>query len=406
METKYEVAMRVLVLGAATSPNWPGGEHAIADNVIHGLEKLPIELKVYGHRESTLRLGIRMLQKDTPQSTKVKIYRSLIRGFKPDVILCFFDYDCASLVAAKSEGIPYVLSLNIWWPICPLHTLYINGVGPCDGPKFSKCMSHFARFYHDEYGEGVLTRRLKNSLIAASRNATLAITFREFQNRLDLIRSSDFIIVPSEFMKDGISRYGFKNIYVIHPGIDASKIEYHEWDGGKKLVFNASGYSDEKKGGLEFFDIASRLSSKIDENVEFISAQGFGTKVRGVGQLSKTDFLQTLYKSYLVILPAIWDEPFGISAIEAMAAGRPVVAYKSGGLTESVSDGKTGILVARSDRQRLAESTLFILENEDIALSMGKNGRRVVTTSFRLSTMITRYYEVLRLAVQSHSDAL
>lgn len=46
-----------------------------------------------------------------------------------------------------------------------------------------------------------------------------------------------------------------------------------------------------------------------------------------------------------VLMPVQWEEPFGLVAIEAMACGTPVIAFRRGGLTETIVDGKTGFLV-------------------------------------------------------------
>jgi glycosyltransferase involved in cell wall biosynthesis len=68
----------------------------------------------------------------------------------------------------------------------------------------------------------------------------------------------------------------------------------------------------------------------------------------------------------VVWYPTTADEPFGLVPIEAMAAGVPVVASRSGGMVESVEHGRSGFLVARSDPAELADTTLRLLDDADL----------------------------------------
>jgi glycosyltransferase involved in cell wall biosynthesis len=51
----------------------------------------------------------------------------------------------------------------------------------------------------------------------------------------------------------------------------------------------------------------------------------------------------------VAVVPSIWPEPFGLVALEAMAAGRPVIASAAGALPEILGDGKAGVLVPPGD---------------------------------------------------------
>ena len=54
-------------------------------------------------------------------------------------------------------------------------------------------------------------------------------------------------------------------------------------------------------------------------------------------------------ESLAVLCPPHWEEPFGLVACEAQAAGTPIVAYRRGGLAEVVADGETGFVVEPGD---------------------------------------------------------
>lgn len=76
----------------------------------------------------------------------------------------------------------------------------------------------------------------------------------------------------------------------------------------------------------------------------------------------------------VVAVPSLWPDPLPRAAMEAMAAGRPVVAYRSGGVPEMVTDGKTGLLVEPGDVEGLAAGLVRLAADEGLRRRMGKAG--------------------------------
>ena len=66
----------------------------------------------------------------------------------------------------------------------------------------------------------------------------------------------------------------------------------------------------------------------------------------------------------------------GVAALEASAAGRPVAAFRSGGLPEVVVHGRTGIIVPKGDAAGLAVAVADVLDDPGVALRLGEGGRR------------------------------
>lgn len=89
----------------------------------------------------------------------------------------------------------------------------------------------------------------------------------------------------------------------------------------------------------------------------------------------------------LFVMPSLF-EPFGRVLIEAMAASRPVVAARAGGVPEIVLDGETGLLVPPGDDAALAEASLALLADPARSRQLGEAGRRRVAEAFSLDAQV------------------
>ncbi len=95
----------------------------------------------------------------------------------------------------------------------------------------------------------------------------------------------------------------------------------------------------------------------------------------------REDLPALMAASTIVTVPSI-EEPFGIVAIEAMAMQKPLIATHSGGIPEFVDDHVDGILVSPQDPCALAKAIIEILDNKDLAIRLGGNGRNKIETHF------------------------
>jgi D-inositol-3-phosphate glycosyltransferase len=95
---------------------------------------------------------------------------------------------------------------------------------------------------------------------------------------------------------------------------------------------------------------------------------GVSDRVHLLGAVSRAD-MPALMRSADVIACAPWYEPFGMVAVEAMACGIPVVASAVGGLTDTVIDGVTGVLVPPHSPDRMAGALRTLLGDRSLQLS-------------------------------------
>lgn len=98
------------------------------------------------------------------------------------------------------------------------------------------------------------------------------------------------------------------------------------------------------------------------------------SQVTFTGPIAQSELL-SFYLSADVLINPSFSESFGMSLIEAMACGQAVIASQVGGMTTIVEEGKTGLLVEQGNAKLLAESILFLLNNQETRLDMGRAGR-------------------------------
>jgi glycogen(starch) synthase len=108
---------------------------------------------------------------------------------------------------------------------------------------------------------------------------------------------------------------------------------------------------------------------------------GVADDVAFAGRLSDTDLAAAVAAADAVVLPSRY-EPFGIVALEAVAAGAPLVAARSGGLAEIVVDGVTGVSFPAGDVAALADAVGRVLDDPAAAARRAERGRARLATDF------------------------
>jgi len=116
----------------------------------------------------------------------------------------------------------------------------------------------------------------------------------------------------------------------------------------------------------------------------------------------RDDLAELLSHADAFCLPSS-TESFGLSALEAMATGTPVVATRVGGVPEVVKDGETGYLVEVDDRAGFAARLRELLTNRDQARKLGDAARADAVERFRLDVIVRRYEDLYRRLIAGAS---
>jgi glycosyltransferase involved in cell wall biosynthesis len=108
---------------------------------------------------------------------------------------------------------------------------------------------------------------------------------------------------------------------------------------------------------------------------------------------SRRDIPRVLPLLHAFVMPSLY-EGFGIAILEAMAAGKPVIATSVGGIPEFVKNGETGLLVNPGDPGALADAMTRVLKEPDLARRMGDKGFEQARDNFGIATVARKHEQV------------
>ncbi len=126
---------------------------------------------------------------------------------------------------------------------------------------------------------------------------------------------------------------------------------------------------------------------------------GIGLKVDFLGWLAPEEHRRLYQKAAVVAVPSLWPEPFGLVGIEAMSYGKPVVAFRVGGIPEWLEDQKTGFLIEPYDLEVFAARLGKLICEPSLCEKLGREGRAQVLKKFsaeqHLKKLIAVYESIL-----------
>jgi len=141
--------------------------------------------------------------------------------------------------------------------------------------------------------------------------------------------------------------------------------------------------------GGETVDADPQATPEIGELVRLADQVGVRAATRFMGK-RQPHALRDYYAAADVVVTTPWYEPFGLTPLEAMACGRPVIGSAVGGLTYTIRDGETGYLVPPRDPDALAERLAYMLSQPELRRRLGRAARRRVEREFTWPTVAER----------------
>jgi glycosyltransferase involved in cell wall biosynthesis len=139
--------------------------------------------------------------------------------------------------------------------------------------------------------------------------------------------------------------------------------------------------------------MAADCKSYLEDIQKSLKDAGLGGEFHYRGVLDRAGKISFLRRLDVMSVPATYDEPKGVSLLEAMACGVPLVQPRRGSFTEIVENTGGGLLVQPDDPQSLADGILRIVRNKQLAEELSANGFQGVREQYTAANMADRVLE-------------
>lgn len=231
------------------------------------------------------------------------------------------------------------------------------------------------------------------------------------------IEESDAVTAVSNYLKNQtLYRFGItKPIEVIPNFVDTEKFSPNPGKDhdcklclcqpGEKILMHISNFRPVKRID-DIISVFEGVSKKIkcrlimvgggpekDRAIELVDKKGLSEKVNFLGKQDNVS--QLIPCADLFLLPSEY-ESFGLSALEAMSCGVPVIGTKGSGMEEFLGDGTSGMLFPVGDIKSMVDGALKILNNSDLAESMGEKGREKAIKNYNVDLIVDKYEDVYK----------
>lgn len=293
-----------------------------------------------------------------------------IASFRPNIVHLHIYYGqlTASILAPmRDAGTPIVQTLHEYKLVCPTHGLYANG-SFCDA-----CQGR-------HYWHAITKRCNRRSYARSCLSAVEAYVSDALSSRDAIAR----FIAVSEFQRNQLVRLGAppERLRVLRHF--ATRSDSAPSPPGEYILYVGRIHSD--KGIKVLLDAVAQLGdgapplkiigvgSEAQQWQTYAGALGLADRVDWLGFRAGRELSELYEGSLVVVNPSMLNETFGLTCLEALAHGRPVIASRVGAMPEVIDDNRDGILVRAGSAEDLAKAIGRVASNRAFARDMGLRG--------------------------------
>lgn len=306
---------------------------------------------------------------------EVAALRQIVSREQPDVAL-IHHVSSPNLIRALAAQLPTVVYVHGFLAVCPgLAKYYRRGDQVCEQPFGWRCfLWNYSRRCSSARHPATMLRLMKNT-------AGLKAAYQSVAQ----------LVVGSRYMRALLVQNGFDaaNIAVLPPHFVAPKAlpRFTPAPDPTRVLF--AGRLEIEKGLPHLLKAMALLPPSLTLVVAGDGTQGnaYRQLVASLGLTGRVTFagwqdedsMRNLYQtSSIIVIPSLCPESYGKVGVEALAHGRPVVAYGVGGIRDWLTEGVTGRLVAPASVEALARAIADLSANPALCERMGRNGQQYV----------------------------
>ncbi|MDB5387180.1 MAG: glycosyltransferase family 1 protein [Planctomycetaceae bacterium] len=328
-------------------------------------------------------------------------FREAVDSFAPDFVIVTDSWNFKPLLAEAMRGYRYFLRLAAQECLCPLNNvrLLVDSQG-----QTSSCPKHQLAT-PDACRKCVRDRERQSGSLHQAERALSGYGTAEYDHRLrQAFEGAEAVLAVNPLIAATISPFA-KQVCVVPSGFDPSRFpwtanESHETNRkGRCATLLFAGLTEEFMKGFHILRAACQRLWQKRRDFELVvtgdSPERPDEFCRYIGWQTQEQLPNVIRASDILMFPTIAEEALGRSAVEAMGAGRPVIASRIGGLKFTVTDGATGLLFEPGNVDDLARKIDTLLDNPELRDQMGLAGRSQFEANYTWDAVINQHYSCL-----------
>jgi glycosyltransferase involved in cell wall biosynthesis len=327
-------------------------------------------------------------------------FREAAETFAPDLVIVTDSWSSKPHLVEAMQGYPVLMRFDSQECLCPLNNCRFLFEG---GASFRQCPDHrlakpenCQRCLQERGAQSGPLHQFERELAGAGAPEHVALVRRALQQ-------AEAVTVNNPLIAECLKPYA-RLVKVIPPAVDANRFPWRD-EGGPdrdpaepKVIFMAGAVEERFKGFATLHEACSRLWRKRQDFRLVATGSDAGREnefTEFTGWLSQGELPGWYRRADICVVPSWVQDSWGIVAVEAMAAGRPVVTSRIGGLQLLVTHETTGLLCEAGDADELAAALDLLLSDVDLRRSMGRAGRRRFEESGSWEAVMERHYRPL-----------